>query len=688
MESNPLLDLTGLPKFSIIRPAHIGSAIDTLLAENRRLIDQLARPAVAATWNDFVSPLDDASERLSRAWGTVGHLHGVLDSQELRDAYNESQPKIVAYYTELGQNQALFAKFKELRESAAFADLSPAQRKVIENELRDFKLSGAELNEADRARYAEIAQELASLGTRFSEHLLDSTNAFQVHIEDDNELAGLPEDIKEAAREVARQSSKDGWILTLRAPCYFPVMQYADNRDLREKLYFAHQTRASELANPALDNGPLISRMLELHREAARLLGFETHAHVSLIPKMAGSPDEVIRFLDDLARKARPFAERDVRELEEFAASELGMAKLEAWDIAYASEKLRVNRYAFSEQEVKQYFPEGKVLDGMFRVVNSIFGIRIGPDHAEVWDQSVRFFKVEDLSGNMLGQFYLDPYARETKRGGAWMDEAVTRRRKGNAIQHPVAYLVCNFPAPIAGKPSLLTHDEVITLFHEFGHGLHHLLTKIDYPGVSGIRGVEWDAVELPSQFMENFCWEWDVVSIMTSHADTGASLPRDLFEKMLAAKNFQSGMQMVRQLEFSLFDMHLHYDFDPAGKKTPGQLLDEIRTNVAVVIPPAFTRFPNSFSHIFAGGYCAGYYSYKWAEVLSADAYSAFEKTDRLNESSEYGVLNPVAGARFRDEILAVGGSRPAMESFVAFRGRPPEATALLRHSGMISAS
>ena len=688
MESNPLLDLTGLPKFSIIRPAHIGSAIDTLLAANRRLIDQLARPAVAATWNDFVSPLDDASERLSRAWGTVGHLHGVLDSQELRDAYNESQPKIVAYYTELGQNQALFAKFKELRESAAFADLSPAQRKVIENELRDFKLSGAELSEADKARYAEIAQELASLGTRFSEHLLDSTNAFQVHIEDDNELAGLPEDIKDAAREVARQSSKDGWILTLRAPCYFPVMQYADNRDLREKLYFAHQTRASELANPALDNGPLISRMLELHREAARLLGFETHAHVSLIPKMAGSPDEVIHFLDDLARKARPFAERDFHELEEFAASALGMAKLEAWDIAYASEKLRVNRYAFSEQEVKQYFPEEKVLDGMFKVVDSIFGIRIRPDHAEVWDQSVRFFKVEDLSGNMLGQFYLDPYARETKRGGAWMDEAVTRRRKGNAIQHPVAYLVCNFPAPIAGKPSLLTHDEVITLFHEFGHGLHHLLTKIDYPGVSGIRGVEWDAVELPSQFMENFCWEWDVVSIMTSHADTGASLPRDLFEKMLAAKNFQSGMQMVRQLEFSLFDMHLHYDFDPAGKKTPGQLLDEIRTNVAVVIPPAFTRFPNSFSHIFAGGYCAGYYSYKWAEVLSADAYSAFEKTDRPNESSEYGVLNPVAGARFRDEILAVGGSRPAMESFVAFRGRPPEATALLRHSGMISAS
>ena len=688
MESNPLLDLTGLPKFSIIRPAHIGSAIDTLLAENRRLIDQLARPAVAATWNDFVSPLDDASERLSRAWGTVGHLHGVLDSQELRDAYNESQPKIVAYYTELGQNQALFAKFKELRESAAFADLSPAQRKVIENELRDFKLSGAELSEADKARYAEIAQELASLGTRFSEHLLDSTNAFQVRIEDDNELAGLPEDIKAAAREVARQSSKDGWILTLRAPCYFPVMQYADNRDLREKLYFAHQTRASELANPALDNGPLISRMLELHREAARLLGFETHAHVSLVPKMAGSPDEVIHFLDDLARKARPFAERDFRELEEFAASELGMAKLEAWDIAYASEKLRVNRYAFSEQEVKQYFPEEKVLDGMFKVVDSIFGIRIRPDHAEVWDQSVRFFKVEDLSGNMLGQFYLDPYARETKRGGAWMDEAVTRRRKGNAIQHPVAYLVCNFPAPIAGKPSLLTHDEVITLFHEFGHGLHHLLTKIDYPGVSGIRGVEWDAVELPSQFMENFCWEWDVVSIMTSHADTGASLPRDLFEKMLAAKNFQSGMQMVRQLEFSLFDMHLQYDFDPAGKKTPGQLLDEIRTNVAVVIPPAFTRFPNSFSHIFAGGYCAGYYSYKWAEVLSADAYSAFEKTDRPNESSEYGVLNPVAGARFRDEILAVGGSRPAMESFVAFRGRPPEAAALLRHSGMISAS
>ena len=688
MENNPLLEQSGLPKFSAIRPEHIGPAVDTLLAENRDLIDRIAHSAVPATWNDFVERLDDASERLSRAWGTVGHLHGVLDSQKLRDAYNENQPKIVAYYTELGQNQALFTKFKELRASSSFAELSSTQRRVVDNEIRDFKLSGAELPESDRKKYAAIVQELASLGTRFSENLLDSTNAFQAHIVDEQELAGLPDDIKEAAHETASQNGKDGWILTLRAPCYFPVMQYAESRTLRERLYFAHQTRASELADPKLDNGPLIAKMLDLRREAARLLGFESHAHVSLVPKMAGSPDEVIRFLDDLANKAKPYAERDFSELRTFASSKLGLAKLEAWDIAYASEKLRAQRYAFSEQEVKQYFPENKVLDGMFKVVESIFGIHIRADQTDVWDPSVRFFRVDDAAGNMLGQFYLDPYARETKRGGAWMDEALARRRRGASIQHPVAYLVCNFPAPIGGKPSLLTHDEVITLFHEFGHGLHHLLTQVDYQGVSGIHGVEWDAVELPSQFMENFCWEWDVIRIMTSHADTGASLPKDLFYKMMAAKNFQSGMQMVRQLEFSLFDMHLHYDFEPAGKKTPGQLLDEIRARIAVIIPPTFTRFPNSFSHIFAGGYCAGYYSYKWAEVLSADAYSAFEESGKPADASSGGILDPVTGARFRDEILAVGGSRPAMESFVAFRGRPPEASALLRHSGMISAT
>ena len=686
MKTNPLLDFSGLPRFGEIKPAHIGPAVDMLLAENRALVERLADPSVPATWEAFVSPLDDASEHFSRAWGAVGHLHGVLDSQELRDAYNANQPKVVAYYTELGQNQALFAKFNELRQSTAFISLSGPQRKIIDNEIRDLRLSGAELAEQPRHRFAAIAQELAAVGTRFSENVLDATNAFKLKITDRTELAGLPDDIMEAAREGASQIGEEGWLLTLRAPCYFPVMQYAEDRALRERLYFAHQTRASEIGDARYDNSPLIDRLLALKREAARLLGHDSHSHVSLVTKMAESPDAVIAFLENLATRARPFAERDFRELREFARSSLGLAPLEAWDIAFASEKLRAERYSFSEQEVKQYFPEDKVLQGMFGVVEVIFGIRIKPDHAETWDPCVRFFRLEDASGNTLGQFYLDAYARESKRGGAWMDEAIVRRRKGDAIQHPVAYLVCNFPAPVGGKPTLLTHDEVITLFHEFGHGLHHLLSRIDYQGVSGIRGVEWDAVELPSQFMENFCWEWDVLKNMTAHAETKAPIPRELFEKMLAARNFQSGMQMVRQIEFSLFDMHLHYDFDPDAGMSPLQLLKNIQSRVAVVIPPSFSRFPNSFSHIFAGGYAAGYYSYKWAEVLSADAYGAFEESRESAAGGTGQILDAATGSRFRNEILAVGGSRPALESFKAFRGRAPDANALLRHSGMIS--
>ena len=675
---NPLLDFTGLPRFAAIRTEHIGPAVDLLLAENRALIEVLMRPGTPATWSDFVAPLEDANEKLARAWGVVGHLHGVLDSPELRSAYNVNQPKIVQYYTELGQNLILFEKYKALRASPEFGALTPAQRKIVDNEIRDFRLSGAELPPEKKQRFAAISEELARLATKFSENVLDATTAFALYIEDRGQLGGIPEDVIEAARAAANTEGKPGWKFSLHAPSYLPFMQYAEQRDLRQKMYRAYVTRASEFGGPELDNTPLITQILRLHHEAAQLLGFANHAEVSLVPKMARTPQQVLDFLNDLAGKALPFARKDYAALGEFAAAELGLAQIEAWDLAYASEKLRAARYAFSDQEVKQYFPEAKVMQGMFRVVETIFGVRIQPDQAETWDPTVRFFRVSDAQGNLVGQFYLDPYSRDTKRGGAWMDEAISRRRLGERVQTPVAYLTCNFSAPVGGKPALFTHDEVLTLFHEFGHGLHHLLTRVDYVGVSGLHGVEWDAVELPSQFMENFCWEWEVLAHMTAHVDSGEPLPRALYDKMLAAKNFQSGMQTVRQLEFSLFDMHLHYDFDVAASKTPQQLLDEIRSRVAVAIPPAYNRFQNNFSHIFAGGYGAGYYSYKWAEVLSADAYGVFE---------ENGALDSGTGKRFRDEILAVGGSRPALESFKAFRGREPTVDALLRHSGMISA-
>jgi len=677
-EPNPLLDFTGLPRFAAIRAEHIAPAVDRLLAENRARIDSLTRPETAATWATFVAPLEDANERLARAWGVVGHLHGVLDSPELRAAYNASQPKIVQYYTELGQNLRLFEKYKALQASPEFAVLTPAQRRIVDNEIRDFRLSGAELSPAKKQRFAAISEELAQLSTRFSENLLDATNAFALYVEDGSALDGIPADVIEAARAAAAKDGRSGWKFNLQAPSYMPFMQYAPRRELREQMYHAFVTRASEFGKPGLDNTPLITQILRLHQEAARLLGYANHAEVSLVPKMAQTPQQVLDFLNDLAVKALPFARKDYAELGEFAAAELGLVQLEAWDLAFASEKLRAARYAFSDEEVKQYFPEPKVIQGMFRLVETLFSVRIQPDEAETWDPAVRFFRVCDAQGGLLGQFYLDPYARDTKRGGAWMDEAISRRRLGERVQIPVAYLTCNFSAPVGGKPALFTHDEVLTLFHEFGHGLHHLLTRVDYIGVSGIHGVEWDAVELPSQFMENFCWEWEVLAHMSAHVSSGEALPRALYDKMLAAKNFQSGMQTVRQLEYSLFDMHLHYDFDVAGSKTPQQLLDEIRSRVAVALPPAYNRFQNSFSHIFAGGYDAGYYSYKWAEVLSADAYSLFE---------ENGVLDRRSGERFRDEILAVGGGRPALESFKALRGRDPSVDALLRHSGMSGA-
>ena len=685
---NPLLDFSGLPRFDAVRPEHVTPAITELLAENRALLARLE--TAPATWTDFAAPFFDGSERLSRAWGIVGHLHAVMDVPDWREAYNANLPEVTRFFAELGQNQHLFAQFKALKASPGFAQLSAARQRIVEHEIRDFRLSGAELPEDVKPRFQAIQEELASLQAKFSENLLDATNAFAEIVSDEAELAGIPADVVAAARDPAEKAGVKGWKFTLHMPSYLPVMQYAESRRLREALYRAYATRAAEFhelhGKPEWDNMPLIRRILELRAEEAGHLGYGNFAEVSLVPKMAESPADVLAFLRELAVKSKPSALRDMAELRAFAVSQ-GLTSLEPWDIGWASERLKQERHGFSDEEVRRYFPEHKVLEGLFRVIERLFAVRLKPDTAPTWHEDVRFFRIEDAAGALVGQFYLDLYARETKRGGAWMDDAVTRRRTATGIQTPVAYLNCNFSRPVGEKdgekrPALFTHDEVITLFHETGHGLHHLLTRVEELGVSGINGVEWDAVELPSQFMENFCWEWEVLSGMTAHVDTGVPLPRALFERMTAAKNFQSGMQIVRQLEFSLFDLLLHSDFEPAGQKDVIALLEEVRQEVAVIFPPPWHRFPNSFSHIFAGGYAAGYYSYKWAEVLSADAFAAFEE-----ECANGSVLNPATGARFRDEILAVGGSRPALESFKAFRGRAPSVDALLRHSGMILA-
>ena len=672
---NPLVDFSGLPRFAELKPEHVTPAVEKLVAEGRATIERVLAAPVA--WESFVAPLEDANERIGRAWGQVAHLHAVLDSPELREAYNANLPKLTQYWTELGQNQALFEKYKALAASPAYPTLSTARRRIVDNALRDFRLGGAELPRDSKTRFAQIQEELARLGSRFSENLLDATKAFSVVV-DESRIRGIPPDVLEAAREAAEKDGKPGWKFTLHAPSYMPVMQYAEDRALRQTMYRESVTRASEFGKTDWDNTPLVARIVELRREVAQLLGYRNYAEVSLVPKMAESPEQVLGFLEDLARRARPFAEKDVAELRDFARRELGLDPLESWDIAYASDKLRVSRYAFSEQQVKQYFPEEVAVQGLFGVAERLYGVRIYAASAPTWHEDVRFYEIRDAAGQLVGQFYMDLYARDTKRSGAWMDDAITRRRKGATVQTPVAYLTCNFSRPVGGRPATFTHDEVLTLFHEFGHGLHHLLTRVDDLGVAGLNGVEWDAVELPSQFMENFCWEWDVLRHMTRHVDTGAALPRELYDKLLAAKNFQSGLAMLRQLEFAVFDMRLHSDFDPATGWSALQLLEEVRSHIAVLRPPAYNRFPNSFSHIFAGGYAAGYYSYKWAEVLSADAYSFFE---------EQGVLNPLAGQRFRDEVLAVGGSRPAAESFRAFRGREPKVDALLRHNGMIGA-
>ena len=684
--TNPLLDFRGLPRFDTVEPAHVEPAIRQLLDENRALIERLTSDPAAPSWEGFSAPLADGMERLSRAWGIVGHLHSVLDTPPWREAYNAMLPEVSRFYAELGQNLALFARYKALRASPEYARLSPARQRILDNEIRDFRLSGAELPAEHKPRFQAIQEELASLAAKFSENLLDATNAFAEIVTNEAELAGLPADAIEAAREAAAKDSQlsaPSWKFTLHMPSYLPVLQYADSRRLREALYRASATRASEFGPSTLDNTPLIRQILALRHEDAALLGYASFADVSLVPKMAESVTQVRTFLDDLARKAKPFAEQDIAALRAYARESLGLDTLEPWDVAYVSEKLLQARYAFSEQEVKQYFTEPRVLAGLFRVIESLYGVRIAPDSAPTWHEDVRFYRIETPSGDLVGQFYLDLYARDTKRGGAWMDEALTRRRVfkdgATGMQTPVAYLNCNFPRPVGGKDATFTHDDVITLFHETGHGLHHLLTRAEELGVSGIHGVEWDAVELPSQFMENYCWEWPVVEGMSAHVDTGAPLPRALFDKMLAARNFLSGMQTVRQLEFALFDLRLHAEYDPATPREALDLLAEVRREVAVIIPPEWHRFPNSFSHIFAGGYAAGYYSYKWAEVLSADCYAAFEEAG--------DPFDAVTGQRFLTEILARGGSRPALENFRAFRGRDPQVDALLRHNGMINA-
>ena len=679
LANNPLLNFSGLPKFDQIKAEHVEPAIDHLLEAGRICVEELAISTDAPTWANFAKPLEDMEERLSRAWSQVGHMNAVVNSPELREAYNASLPKLTDFYSDLGQDERLYAKFRALKNSTEFDTLNTAQQKIVENELLGFRLGGAELAEAKKARFKAIQESLSKITTKFEENLMDTVNDFAHFVENINELKGVPEDTLQAAQEAASADGKTGYKFTLHFPSYMPVLQYCENRELRELLYRAYATRASEFGKADWDNTPLISEILKLRQESANLLSYKNYAEMSLATKMADAPIEVISFLDNLAQRAKPFAKSDMQELTEYA-SKLGITDLQAWDVAFVSEKLREEKYAFSDQEVKQYFPETQVLAGLFKVVETIFGVHVKKSQAPVWHADAAFYEISDKQGKAIGQFYLDLYARNNKRGGAWMDEAITRRKHGvDNIVNPVAYLTCNFSAPVGDKPALFTHDEVITMFHEFGHGLHHMLTQVDDYGVSGIKGVEWDAVELPSQFMENFCWEWDVIRHMTKHVETGASLPRTLFDKMIAAKNFQAGMQTVRQIEFSLFDMRLHGEFDPNGKLTALDLIEQVRDEVAVVRPPKWNRFPNGFSHIFAGGYAAGYYSYKWAEVLSADAYSMFE---------ENGVLCAETGQRFWHEILAKGGSRPALESFVAFRGRAPDIEALLRHNGMTVAT
>ncbi len=674
MNTNPLLQFDGAILFDAIRPEHVTPAIGQLLSQADAALERAVSAEVAADYDALALVLSVATEKLSRAWSVVNHLAHVADTPELRAVHAENLPRVTEFHTRLGSDERLYAKYRAVAASPAAADLSAARRQALTHWLRDFQLGGADLQGQAKTRFAQIQDRMAELSHAFSNHVMDATDAFALYVAPER-LAGVPADVLQGMQAAATQDGHEGQCkLSLHFPSYLPVMQYAQDRALRQELYTAYATRASELGAPERDNSALMTELLNLRAEEAALLGYANYAEVSLAPKMARSPAEVMAFLRDLAQRARPSAEQDLADLRAFAAAELGLADLQSWDSTFASEKLKEARYAFSDQEVKAYLPLPKVLQGLFNIIETLFEVSIRPATAPLWHESVQFFRIE-RAGQTVGEFYLDPHARSGKRPGAWMDNARDRwqRADTNQLQTPVAYLVCNFAQPVGAKPALLTHDDVITLFHEFGHGLHHLLTQVAELGVSGIAGVEWDAVELPSQFMENFCWEWDVLRQMTAHVDTGEAMPRALFDKMLAAKNFQSGLQTLRQVEFALFDMRLHTEADAAQRVLA--VCDEVRQEVAVLRPPAFARTPHTFSHIFAGGYSAGYYSYKWAEVLSADAWSAFE---------DAGVLDVATGRRYRQEILEVGGSRPALESFKAFRGREPSIDALLRHQGM----
>jgi len=676
--TNPLLEQYALPPFSRIKPEHVKPAIETLLAESRQLVEQLLQQNSDYTWDNLVEPLEAMDDRISRAWSPVSHMNSVVNSEALRDAYNECLPILSEYGTEMGQHEGLYRAHRQIADGDAYQQLDSAQKKVIDNALRDFRLSGIELDKANRDRYKAIQQELSRLTAHYSDNVLDATNAWHRQIMDESLLAGLPVSARSLAMQTAKQRGLEGWIFTLEFPSYFPVLTYADNRELREELYTAYVTRASDQGPQAgqWDNTGIMEQIMALRHEAAELLQYSNYAERSLATKMAESTTQVMSFLEDLAQRSKPAAQRELQELSQFAREHHGRDDLQAWDIAYYSEKLRQQKHAISQEELKPYFPEPRVVSGLFSITEKLYGLQIeAVKGIDTWHEDVTFYRIRDAAGALRGEFYLDLYARPHKRGGAWMDECISRRRHAEGLQLPVAYLTCNFSPPIGDEPALFTHDEVITLFHEFGHGLHHMLTQIDYAGVSGISGVAWDAVELPSQFMENWCWEREALDLFSGHFESGEKIPEVLYQRMRQAKNFQSAMQMLRQLEFAIFDLRIHRDYSKESGARIHDTLNEVRKQIAVLQPPAFNRFENGFTHIFGGGYAAGYYSYKWAEVLSADAFSAFE---------ECGIFDRETGNKFLKCILEKGGSRDPMELFVEFRGREPSIDALLRHSGL----
>lgn len=677
--TNPLLTMDSLPPFSQIQPDQVQAAVTQAIADCKQKIEDVLAQRDPHTWDSLIAPLEEVNDRLSRVWSPVSHLNAVLNSEELRAAHDACLPLLSEFQTYVGQHEGLYQAYLTLSESDDFPLLSGAQRKEILNTLRDFRLSGIGLPTEAQQRYGEIQARLSELASRFSNNVLDATQGWSKLVTDEAELAGLPQSAQAAARQLAEQKGQQGWLFTLDIPSYLPVMMYADNRALRAELYEAFTTRASDQGPNAgkWDNSAIMSELLTLRRELAQLLGFANYAELSLATKMADKPEQVVNFLTDLAAKSLPQGKAELEEIRAFAAEQHGQSELAAWDLAYYAEKLKQHKFSISDEQLRPYFPASKVVKGLFEVVRRVFGIkvreRLGID---TWHPDVRFYDIFDAEDELRGSFYLDLYAREHKQGGAWMDVCLGRRyRQDGSLQKPVAYLTCNFNGPVDGKPALFTHNEVVTLFHEFGHGIHHMLTRIDVAGVAGINGVAWDAVELPSQFLENWCWESEALAFISGHHETGEPLPADLLEKMLTARNFQAAMQMLRQLEFALFDFRLHREFDPANPEQIPALLSEVRSQVAVMTPPAFNRFQHSFSHIFAGGYAAGYYSYKWAEVLSADAFSRFE---------EEGIFNPATGQSFLKNILEKGGSKEPMELFRAFRGREPKVDALLRHSGI----